>query len=153
MSQQSLFASPQINLTSDDYYTPPELFDKLGIEFDLDVASPPHKTCVPCKRYYTQADNGLLQPWYGIVWMNPPFSEPRPWVEKFMQHNNGLGIVPTSNGKWLTELWNSDICITLPTPIKFIKGDTKMAASIPTRCYLIATKQHKKALQRFGKVR
>jgi len=151
--QQQLFATPQEIVTSDDYYTPPELFEALDIEFDLDVASPPHKTHVPCKNYYTQAENGLLQPWYGIVWLNPPFSEPRPWVERFIAHNNGIGIVPTSNGHWLTQLWNSEMCFTLPPPIKFIQGNTQVKTSIPTRCYLIATKQHKKALQQFGKVR
>jgi hypothetical protein len=151
--QKQLFETPQLVATNDDYYSPRWLFDEIGLEFDLDPAHPPFRTDVPCKRYYTQKENGLVQEWFGIVWLNPPFSNPGPWVQRFRDHNNGIGIVPTSNGKWLTDLWNSEISFTLPIPMKFMRPETKMVASIPTRCYLIATKQHKHILQRFGKVR
>jgi hypothetical protein len=39
-TQQTLFNTVQHGLTSDDYYTPPWIFEKLAITFDLDVASP-----------------------------------------------------------------------------------------------------------------
>ena len=35
-----LFATTEDQLTSDDYYTPPEFFQDLDMTFDLDVASP-----------------------------------------------------------------------------------------------------------------
>ena len=35
-----LFATAEDQKTSDDYYTPPEFFEQLGMRFDLDVASP-----------------------------------------------------------------------------------------------------------------
>lgn len=59
---------------SDEYYTPAWIFEELGLTFDLDVASPPHKTNVPAKNRYTKDDDALSQPWDGMVWMNPPFS-------------------------------------------------------------------------------
>lgn len=50
---------------SDEWATPPELFEALNNEFDftLDVCATEknHK----CKRYFTQADNGLSQKWGG----------------------------------------------------------------------------------------
>lgn len=154
MTQESLFPMPQTVTTSDDYWTPRSLFDTLGLEFDLDVACPPEGPLhTPARAWYTQETDGLASPWWGRVWMNPPFSNPGPWVQKFIEHNNGLGIVPTSNGKWLTELWGSEVLLTLPVPIKFICGQKQIPASIPTRCYLIGTRQYKTNLQRFNKVR
>ena len=107
MIEQRLFTTPQTETTSDDYYTPKWIFDTLGLHFDLDVASPPHATNVPCNRYFTQADDGLAQEWHGRVWMNPPFSNPTPWVTRFVEHGNGVGLVPSSNGKWWLHLWQS----------------------------------------------
>lgn len=110
MSNGRLFAVQQEQLTSDDYYTPAWVFERLGLEFDLDVCSPPGgRPEVPAKRYYTQADDGLTAPWEGRVWMNPPFSSPAPWVRKFMHHQNGVCLVPHSKSKWHIELFaNAD---------------------------------------------
>jgi hypothetical protein len=68
-----IFSTPQTEMTSDDYYTPPWIFETLGLTFDLDVASPPGGIdWIPARRYFTIADDGLSQPWQGFVWMNPP---------------------------------------------------------------------------------
>lgn len=48
--------------------------------FDLDVAACEESHHAP--RFYSKADNGLLQPWVGRVWCNPPYSDIEPWVEK-----------------------------------------------------------------------
>jgi len=63
---------PSIGLSS-DWYTPPEIFDTLGLVFDLDPCSPGPEHWVPARRVYTKADDGLTQPWEGLVFMNPPF--------------------------------------------------------------------------------
>lgn len=66
----------------DDRGTPPELFDPINAvhRFTMDVAAAPHNA--KCSTYYTQADNGLVQPWAGSVWCNPPYSDLYAWVEK-----------------------------------------------------------------------
>jgi hypothetical protein len=53
---------------SDEWYTPAILFNQLGLEFDLDVASAFNSpTHVPADRRYTINDDGLTQPWIGRV--------------------------------------------------------------------------------------
>lgn len=155
MIQPRLFTQEQTETTSDDYYTPKWIFDTLGLHFDLDVASPPHSTNVPCDRYFTQADDGLAQPWHGRVWMNPPFSKPAPWVERWVEHGNGVALLPTSNGKWFRNLWNEKISwVALPHNLKFIAGDGRKLGTMPLPCWVVATGQDNiAALKNFGKVR
>ena len=103
-----LFPVQQEQLTSDDYYTPAWVFEALGLEFDLDVCSPPDPIpWIPAKRSLTQADDGLTFPWEGRVWMNPPYSDSSPWVRRFMQHRHGVCLVPHSRSKWWIELWSN----------------------------------------------
>jgi len=110
----TLFAFEQSEKTSDDYLTPLWVFDTLGLEFDLDVASPPWPTHVPAARTFTKADDGLTQPWEGRVWMNPPFSAVTPWVARFMLHGDGIALLPMSKSDWVLQLWRSQASIALP---------------------------------------
>ena len=63
---------PCIGETS-EWYTPPEYFKALGLVFDLDPCSPGPGHWVPAKKIYTIEDDGLRQPWFGLVFMNPPY--------------------------------------------------------------------------------
>lgn len=85
-----------VAVTSDDCYTPRWVFDAMGLEFDLDVAAPIGGPWhVPAKRWFTVEDDGLTQPWHGIVWCNPPYSSFVPWAEKWLAHDRGalMGIM------------------------------------------------------------
>lgn len=60
---------------SDEWSTPPDLFAALAEEFgrfDLDAAAT--SATALAHRYYTAEDDGLVQPWSGTVWCNPPYS-------------------------------------------------------------------------------
>ena len=67
--------------------TPPQftasVLAGLGIQqFDLDPASP-EAPSVPCRRWFTVHDNGLVQGWDGeFVWANPPYEFLSRWVRK-----------------------------------------------------------------------
>ena len=81
---------------SDDWYTPREIFGALGLTFDLDPCSPGCGHWVPARMIYTKADDGLSQPWRGIVFCNPPFGGRFghvPWLERFLAHGNGIAVV------------------------------------------------------------
>jgi len=101
-----LFPVPQDQLTSDDYYTPRWVFERMGITFDLDVCAPPNGIeWIPAARYLTQEDDGLAAPWSGRVWMNPPYSNTTPWADRFIAHRHGVALVPHSRSAWWGRLW------------------------------------------------
>lgn len=58
------------------WLTPPALIEALGgaESFDLDPCSLPNRPWPTARQHYTKAENGLLLPWYGRVWLNPPYS-------------------------------------------------------------------------------
>jgi phage N-6-adenine-methyltransferase len=67
----------------DDRMTPLHLWIPWNDEFHftLDAAAAHHNAL--CERYFTLEHDGLAQPWTGErVWVNPPFSDMRAWVEK-----------------------------------------------------------------------
>lgn len=109
--------------SSDEYYTPISLFAYLGLTFDLDVAAPIGGIpWIPTLKYYTKEEDGLAQPWEGRVWMNPPYSAPKLWVEKFIEHGNGIALVPMAKSKWFNELWDAaDGILPMPTNNKFVR--------------------------------
>jgi ParB family chromosome partitioning protein len=62
-----------------EWFTPPEYIELaravLG-EIDLDPASSEKaQEVVRAERYFTAANDGLLQEWRGRTWLNPPFSK------------------------------------------------------------------------------
>ena len=71
---------------SDGWYTPTyivEMARRVLGAIDLDVAScEAAQSVVQAARWYGKADNGLVQPWYGRVWCNPPYSAPTQWAHK-----------------------------------------------------------------------
>jgi phage N-6-adenine-methyltransferase len=154
MIQQHLFGQPQTELTSDDYYTPKWIFDTLDLHFDLDVASPPHRTHVPCDRYFTQEDDGLAQEWHGRVWLNPPFSQPSVWVDRWLQHANGVLLIQSSRAKWFTQLWDSEAAVVrTPHNLKFDKpGGPPQGIYMPALIWAIG-EDNIVALGRLGKTR
>lgn len=108
---------------SDDWYTPPAIFDALGIQFDLDPCSPGIGHWVPAREQYTKIDDGLFMPWFGTVFVNPPFGGRNghvPWLRKFIEHGDGVAIVRayTSAG------WFHEWAVKAETMV-FPKGKTK----------------------------
>lgn len=113
---------------SDDWYTPPEIFRALDLIFDLDPCSPGPGHWVPAEKIYTKADDGLVKPWRGCVFMNPPFGGRNghvPWLLKFFEHSNGIAIVRsyTSAGWWHDHMYKADALLWPRGKTKFIRPD------------------------------
>lgn len=78
-----------------EWYTPPWIFERLGLTFDVDVCSPgQHVTpWIPARRFLTREDDGLTADWPGRVWMNPPYGrEVGRWLKRFADHPDRDGI-------------------------------------------------------------
>ena len=81
-------------VSSDEYYTPPHIIEALG-HFDLDPATPPDPRWRTADVMYTKDDDGLAQPWFGRVFLNPPYSQPlvTQFMQKMAAHGNGIALV------------------------------------------------------------
>jgi len=79
---------------TDVWITPKYITDALG-EFDLDPCSNVTMPWQHAKAFYTIGDNGLEKDWFGRVWLNPPYSKADKFLEKMVQHGNGIVFLYT----------------------------------------------------------
>jgi hypothetical protein len=109
--------------TNDEYCTPEKyvaLARKTMGWIDLDPASNAFsQSYIGAKHHYTKEDDGLIKPWHGNVWLNPPYSFPL--VEQFtirmLQHyenhhqNQGIVLVnAATDAQWFQQLMTFPAC-------------------------------------------
>lgn len=107
--------------SSDVWLTPPDLIKLLG-PFDLDPCTPPVMPWSTAKKMVSLPTDGLTIPWRGLVFCNPPYSRVGPWVDRMVEHDNGIMLVsaksPDSN--WGNKLLReADLVLYLKKRIKF----------------------------------
>lgn len=80
---------------SDVYLTPPRILAAVG-RFDLDPCAAPEPRPWPTALvHYALPMNGLALPWFGRVWVNPPFGQAAtPWLERLVEHGDGVALLP-----------------------------------------------------------
>lgn len=113
--------------TSDHWATPLRVFNAISRQygpFDLDACATDQTA--KCMQWFTREDDGLHQPWYGRVWVNPPYSDPRPWIQKavdsirYGQAQRVVMLLPASTDT----AWFHDL--VLPhADVVFIRGRIK----------------------------
>ena len=94
-------------MIKDEWLTPPHILEALG-PFDLDPCSPVCRTWSTASKHYTIRDNGLMQPWEGRVWLNPPYgSALGKWLNRLAGHGNGIALVfaRTETAAFFSEVW------------------------------------------------
>lgn len=112
---------------SNTWFTPPEIFEPLG-EFDLDPCTQSFKPYEIAHKniYHDLNECGLLTPWYGRVWLNPPYGKNIGlWLDKLEDHGNGIALVfSRTETKWAQKhLKACDAVLFLNRRIKFIRED------------------------------
>lgn len=112
---------------SKEWYTPRYIFDALGLEFDLDPASPGKNIVpwIPSDRHLTVLDDGLVHKWDGKVWLNPPYGTDTPkWLKRLCEHRNGMALVfSRTDTEWFHKYaTQADAICFLRGRIRFIKA-------------------------------
>lgn len=78
------------------WLTPPHILEALG-EFDLDPCACAEPRPWPTAReHFTERENGLIRPWHGRVFVNPPYGTPKtitPWLLRAAEHGNGCALI------------------------------------------------------------
>jgi DNA N-6-adenine-methyltransferase (Dam). len=109
---------------TDEWPTPQDFFDRLNEEFgfELDVCATPENA--KCPHYFTKRENGLLQKWTGVCWMNPPYGrEIGQWVQKaYTSALEGATVVCLLPARTDTAWWH-DYC--MKGEIRFVRGRLK----------------------------
>lgn len=108
------------DMKNDEWLTPPKILAALG-QFDLDPCAPIKRPWNMAKEHYTIADNGLLKPWYGRVWLNQPYGGPSivgPWMRRMVEHGTGTMLIfaRTETDLFFEMVWNK------ATAVLFLRG-------------------------------
>lgn len=105
------------------YSTPIKLFKVIDDEFHFTLDVCANSENYKCKNYFTENDNGLIQDWQGVCWMNPPFNkELKKWVikarDESQKHNSIICCLVPFRGN---TVWFKNVC--MDAEIRFIIGE------------------------------
>lgn len=118
---------------SKEWYTPRHIIDRVVLLFDgidLDPCSNSKSDPnVPALEYFTQVDDGLSRPWWGNVYMNPPYGdEIGPWAAYLIQQyeagtiDAAIALLPArTDTAWFQPLYDHALC--------FVRGRLKFSGS------------------------
>src|SRR5581483_1067346 len=153
---------------ANEWYTPAEYLEAaravLGY-IDLDPASCAEANrTVQARRYYTQEENGLLLPWFGRVWCNPPYTQVRPgqssikaWVEKLVSSywlgeiEAAIALVPNDTStQWFSWLWEFVVCFPARRIRFVIPGEKRRKQPSFGTCLVYLGEQEQRFVEVFG---
>lgn len=120
-----------------DLYTPPELIALVRLvigEIDLDPASDDvAQQWVQASNYYSPCQDGLVNPWFGRVWLHPPArGKTAKWTNKLLtEYESGrvesalLLVTPSAGSKWFQKLTRLFPVCFLDKRISFLNDQGK----------------------------
>ena len=93
--------------STDCWLTPPEIIEALG-PFDLDPCACPGMPWRTAVQMIAPPDDGLMTPWSGRVWLNPPYGAALgAWLTRLAHHGDGIALVfaRTETQAFSTAVW------------------------------------------------
>jgi ParB family chromosome partitioning protein len=153
------------NSGENEWYTPPAYIaaarEVLGA-IDLDPASSAKANeTVGAARYFTREDSGLLKPWGGRVWMNPPYESALvgQFVSKLCEHvasgDVTSAILLVNNGTettWFQDGMNLAKAVCFPAGrVKFLDEEGKPGAPLQGQALLYFGPDSQAFLEVFGR--
>lgn len=134
---------PHVSFNSgeNEWYTPPEYIEAAravmgSIDLDPATSDIANKT-VQASHYYTVEMNGLEKPWFGNVWMNPPYSSDKigAFIDKLVaerpNYDNAIVLVNNATETaWFTKMIGIASAVCFPHGrIKFIDTQGKSSGA------------------------
>lgn len=149
------------NSGNNEWYTPKEYIDAardvMG-SIDLDPASSPTANeTVKAEMYFTAEQDGLLQEWFGNVWLNPPYSSDLigKFAEKVTTEDLEQAIVLVNNATetaWFEKIVSVSSAIVFPTSrVKFYRPDGTIGAPLQGQAVLYIGANAERFLQVFSR--
>jgi phage N-6-adenine-methyltransferase len=149
-----------------EWYTPHEYIALaravLG-DIDIDPASTEYaQETVKARQFFDKAQNGLLNPWYGRVWLNPPYAQPliSRFINKLLMEWNAGRIQSciTLTHNYTDSVWFHDaaaaadaVCFTQGR-IKFYDPDGELAKPTQGQAFFYFGSEVDTFKQTFGRV-
>ena len=100
------------------WLTPPHIPAALG-KFDLDPCGAPGHDLADRTYLLERGDDGLRDPWWGRVWLNPPYGKDQePFLRRLVEHGAGTALIfaRTETRQWHELVWPK------ATAVLFIRG-------------------------------
>ena len=92
-TKRAMGSHQSAKMISEVWLTPRYILEPLG-DFDLDPCAATSRPWPTARKHYTKEDNGLLLPWEGRVWCNPPYGlQAAKWLQKCAAHKNAIALV------------------------------------------------------------
>lgn len=106
---------------TDVWLTPRPILTALGgaESFDLDPCHEVDRPWPTARQHYTLVDNGLILPWFGRVFCNPPYGRViSKWLGRMAGHNRGVALIHarTDTGWFFSHVWD------VATGLLFLRG-------------------------------
>ena len=107
--KRSMGSHQSARMKEETWLTPRPIIEALGT-FDLDPCTPIDMPWETARHRYTIVDDGLTSPWFGRVWLNPPYSNKAvQWMRKLVQHGEGTALIfaRTETAWFFESVWDA----------------------------------------------
>lgn len=141
---------------SNEWYTPKEIIDSLGV-FDLDPCAPMKPLWKTAERMINKEEDGLKTEWGGVrVFCNPPYSQPllTEFCKRMAENGNGILLIFARTGNKCFQnvlLPAADAVLFMRHRVRFYLPSGKQSGSAGCdSCLMAFGKENVEALKNSG---